>query len=157
MAGTPYGMARRMFLSELGVPCLKPPWGHLSAVNLRSGKILWQQPFGTIEDLSPVPLPGWAARALFSDWGAPNHGGPMTTATGLTFIGASLDFYFRAFATETGAELWRYRLPTSANAIPVSYAHEGRQYIAIAVGGHSGAGTPPGDSVMVFSLPGPND
>ena len=153
MTGTPYGMARRMFVSELGLPCTKPPWGHLAAVDLAKGEILWQIPFGTVEDLSPVPMPGFFWRAFFADWGAPNIGGPMMTATGLVFIGASLDYYFRVFDVTSGEELWRYRLPTSANSTPISYEHEGRQYVAVSVGGHSGGGTRPGDSVFVFALP----
>ncbi|MFT6015905.1 MAG: quinoprotein glucose dehydrogenase, partial [Candidatus Azotimanducaceae bacterium] len=144
MKGTPYGMARRMFLSELGLPCTKPPWGTLAAVDLNTGAILWQKPFGTIEDLAPAIVPNF-------EWGVPNMGGPLTTDSGLTFIGATLDYYFRAYDTETGQELWRSRLTTSANATPMSYLHKGKQYIAIAVGGHSGLGTPPGDEFIVFS------
>lgn len=145
MSGTPYGVARKMFLSDVGLPCTKPPWGTLAAIDLNTGSILWRKPFGTIEDLAPAIVPNF-------EWGVPSSGGPMTTATGLTFIGAVLEFYFRAYSTETGEELWRARLPTSANATPMSYLHEGKQYIAIAVGGHSGLGSPPGDEFIVFSL-----
>ncbi len=144
MTGTPYGVARKMFLSDIGLPCTKPPWGTLAAIDLQSGSILWRKPFGTIEDLAPAIVPNF-------EWGVPNSGGPLTTATGLTFIGAVLEFYFRAYSTETGEELWRTRLPTSANATPMSYLHEGKQYIAIAVGGHSGLGSPMGDQFIVFS------
>ena len=146
MRGTPYGMARKMFLSDAGLPCTGPPWGSLTAIDFSTGQIIWTQPFGTIEDLAPAPAPNFAL-------GVPSMGGPMMTATGITFIGASLDYYFRAFATETGEELWRYRLPTSANATPMSYLHEGKQHVAVAVGGHSGLGTPKHDVFMVFSLP----
>lgn len=143
--GTPYGMARKIFLSDIGLPCTKPPWGSLAAIDFSSGEILWRKPFGTIEDLAPAPVPNFA-------WGVPSSGGPITTASGLTFIGAAADFYFRAFLTVTGEELWRYRLPTSANATPMSYVHEGKQYIAVAVGGHNGLGTPKHDAFYVFSL-----
>ena len=146
MRGTPYGMARKMFLSDAGLPCTKPPWGSIAAIDFSKDEVLWTKPFGTIEDLAPAPVPNF-------EWGVPSMGGPLTTATGLTFIGASLDYYFRAFDTETGEELWRHRLPTSANATPMSYLHDGQQYIAIAVGGHSGLGTPKHDVFMVFSLP----
>ncbi|HIG39124.1 MAG: PQQ-binding-like beta-propeller repeat protein [bacterium] len=145
MRGTPYGMARRIFLSELGLPCTRPPWGKIAAVDLNSGKVLWNKPFGTIEDVAPAIVPNF-------EWGVPNLGGPMTTASGLIFVGASIDFYFRAYKTSTGEEIWKYRLPTSANAIPMSYVFNGKQYIAIAVGGHGGLGTPKGDQLMVFAL-----
>ena len=153
MTGTPYGMARRLFLSSLGLPCTKPPWGELAAVDLTTGETLWRKPIGTIEDLSPVPLPGTLSRLMFGDWGVPVLGGPLMTRGGLTFIGATLDYYFRAFDSHTGEELWRHRLPTSATSTPMSYLHNGRQYIAIAVGGHSGAGNPRDDKLMVFTLP----
>jgi quinoprotein glucose dehydrogenase len=78
----------------------------------------------------------------------------LTTGSGLIFVGASADYYFRAFATDTGESLWEYRLPTGANATPMSYEHEGKQYVAVAVGGHSGLGTRRHDAFMVFSLPG---
>ena len=145
MRGTPYGMARRLFLSALGLPCVKPPWGKIAAVDLTNGEILWSKPFGTIEDIAPAIVPNFA-------FGVPNLGGPLSTATDLTFIGAAMDHYFRAFRTSTGEELWRYRLPTTANAIPMSYSIGDRQYIAIAVGGHDGLGRPRGDHLMVFSL-----
>ncbi|MBT4160612.1 MAG: PQQ-binding-like beta-propeller repeat protein, partial [Gammaproteobacteria bacterium] len=153
MRGTPYGMARKLFVSSLGIPCTKPPWGEMTAIDLTTGAIVWRRPFGTIQDLSPVPIPGFIARALFGDWGSPFIGGPLVTAAGLTFIGATSDYYFRAYDTDSGEELWRYRLDTAAAATPISYLHEGRQHIAIAVGGHWGMDMPRGDAVMVFALP----
>lgn len=146
MRGTPFGMARKMFLSEAGLPCTQPPWGSLAAIDFGSGKVLWTRPLGTIRDLAPAPVPNF-------EWGVPNIGGPLTTASGLTFIGAAAEYKFRAFDTMNGNELWSYELPTAANATPMSYEHQGKQYIAIAVGGHGGLGTPKGDTFMVFSLP----
>lgn len=146
MAGTPYGMARKMFLSDFeNIPCTKPPWGSMAAIDMNSGEILWRKPLGTIEDNAPAIVPNF-------EWGAPNLGGPLTTATGLTFIGATSDYYFRAIETATGEELWRGRLATSANAVPMSYEHNGKQYVAISVGGHSGLGSPTSDEFVVFSL-----
>ena len=153
MAGTPYGVARRIFQSSLGLPCTSPPWGEIAAIDLGSGKTIWRRPLGTVEDLSPVPMPTFMAELLFGDWGVPNLGGPLMTAGNLTFIGATLDYYIRALDSASGEELWRYRLPTSANSTPMSYEHNKKQYVAIAVGGHTGAGTPRGDSLMVFSIP----
>ena len=152
MRGTPYGMARRFILSDIGIPCVKPPWGELAAIDLTTGTTLWRQPFGTIQDLAPFPLPAFVAN-WFSDWGAPTIGGPLMTASGLIFIGASADYNFRAYDSTTGKELWKHRLPTIAASIPMSFEQDGKQYIAVAVGGHSGFGSRRGDELMVFSLP----
>ena len=143
--GTPYGMRRELITSPLGVPCTAPPWGTLSAVNLTTGKIQWQVPLGTSRDLAPWPM--W-----FID-GVPNIGGSIVTAGGLVFIGAATDDFLRAFEVETGAELWRGRLPAGGQATPMTYTLGGRQYIVIAAGGHGGAGTTHGDYVVAFALP----
>lgn len=147
--GTPYGMWRRMLLSPLGLPCIPPPWGTLSAVDLRSGKILWQVPHGSVRDLAPVPMP--------FDWGVPGLGGPMVTSTGLIFIAAAMDDYLRAFSVESGEELWKGRLPAGGQATPMSYRVEladgrVRQYVLIAAGGHGRAGTTLGDSLVAFAV-----
>ncbi|MEQ8858000.1 MAG: pyrroloquinoline quinone-dependent dehydrogenase [Pseudomonadales bacterium] len=143
--GTPYGMRRELIASPLGVPCTAPPWGTLAAVNLGSGEIEWQVPLGTSRDLAPWPL--W-----FID-GVPGIGGSIVTAGGLVFIGAATDNFLRAFDVETGAELWRGRLPAGGQATPMSYRLNGRQYVVIAAGGHGGAGTDRGDYVVAFALP----
>jgi quinoprotein glucose dehydrogenase len=146
MTGTPYGMARKMFLSDFeDIPCTKPPWGSIAAIDMNSGEILWRAPLGSTEDNAPWYVPKF-------EWGMPNMGGPLTTASGLIFIGAASDFYFRAYDTATGQELWKNRLSTSANATPMSYRHKGKQYIAISVGGHSGLGSPISDEFVVYSL-----
>ncbi len=146
MDGTPYVMARRMFLSGLGLPCTKPPWGKLVAVDLTKGAILWEQPLGTIEDLAPAPVPNF-------NWGGPNSGGALITAGGVVIIGAAADYYLRGFDLQTGAELWRARLPTSAMATPMTYAVGGEQYVAVAVGGSTAMGIRRGDYLMAFKLP----
>jgi len=143
--GTPYGMRRQMLLSPLGVPCSAPPWGRLSAVDMRAGTILWQVPLGTIEDLVPAFVP-----AL--ELGVPNIGGPIMTASGITFIAATSDNYLRAFDVETGKELWKGRLPAGGQATPMTYMVDGRQYVVIAAGGHLPMGTTPGDYVVAFAL-----
>lgn len=147
--GTPYGMRREMLLSPLGLPCIAPPWGTLSAVDLRTARILWQVPHGSIRDVAPVPLP--------LEWGVPGIGGPITTSSGVTFIAAAMDDSLRAFDSETGATLWRYRLPAGGQATPMSYRVDfedgtARQYVVIAAGGHARAGTTPGDHVVAFAL-----
>jgi quinoprotein glucose dehydrogenase len=145
--GTPYAMLRQLLLSPLGLPCNPPPWGTLAAVDLERGEIRWQVPFGTVRDLSPLPLP--------LPWGVPNVGGPLVTASGLVLIGAALDDYLRAFDVETGAELWRARLPAGGQATPMTYRVRdgGRQYVVIAAGGHARAGTRLGDYLIAYALP----
>jgi quinoprotein glucose dehydrogenase len=143
--GTPYGLWREPFLSPLLLPCTRPPWGLLTAVDLDRGEILWQRKIGTVADLLPV--------ALHWELGTPNLGGPLVTAGGLVFLGATMDDYLRAFDLESGEELWRGRLPAGGQATPMSYESEGRQYVVIMAGGHERMGKPPGDTVVAFALP----
>ena len=77
----------------------------------------------------------------------------MTTASGLVFIGASLDNYLRAFDGANGKELWRGRLPAGGQATPMTYVWKGRQYVVIAAGGHAKSDTKRGDQVIAFALP----
>lgn len=143
MEGTPWSLERSMVLSPLGLPCNTPPWGTLNAVDLNSGEIIWQVPLGTTRDLAAgVSLP----------WGTPNFGGPLTTASGLVFIGAAMDGYLRAFDVQTGKELWGHYLPGGGQSGPMSYAVGGQQYIAIQAGGHGRAGTRRSDKVVAFTL-----
>lgn len=146
--GTPYAVQNSPFLSVLGIPCTAPPWGILTAIDLRSRKTLWEIPFGTTRDLAPLGL------AL--NLGVPNQGGSIVTASGLIFIGAAADNYLRAFDTQSGRELWKARLPAGGQATPMSYIAQadGRQYLVIAAGGHRHLGTSQGDYVMAFALPG---
>jgi len=143
--GTPYGMRRILLKSPLGAPCTAPPWGRLVAVDLARGAIAWNTPLGTSRDTAPWPF--WNIR------GAANFGGPLTTAGGLTFIGATTDNYLRAFDTASGAELWKARLPAGGQATPMSYDAGGRQYVVIAAGGHAKVGTTRGDYLVAFALP----
>jgi quinoprotein glucose dehydrogenase len=144
--GTPFGLRREIFLSSLGLPCTKPPWGKLVAVDLGSGEILWERPLGTVTDVVP-------GIALHWELGVPGLGGPLVTAGGLVFIGAAMDDYLRAFDLQTGSELWRARLPAGGQATPMSYSAEGRQYVVIAAGGHERSGTRQGDAIVAFALP----
>lgn len=137
--GAPYGMRRRSLFSSRGVPCAPPPWGTLAAVELATGEVAWEVPFGDSR-LGPAT-------------GQLNMGGPIVTAGGLVFIGASLDGRFRAFDIETGEELWRVDLPRAAIATPMTYEAAGRQFVAVASGGHGKAGLPLGDWVVAFALP----
>ncbi|NWG91872.1 MAG: pyrroloquinoline quinone-dependent dehydrogenase [Parvularculaceae bacterium] len=143
--GAPYGMRRDLLVSPLDLPCTPPPWGVLAAVDLQTGEIVWRRTLGTIEDLT--------GGVLKSELGTPTIGGPMATAGGLVFIGATLDYYLRAFDIETGKELWKGRLPTNAPATPMTYEWRGRQYVVVMAGGYSNIDTPPGDELIAFALP----
>lgn len=146
--GVAYGMRRELLRSPLGLPCNKPPWGQLHAVDMRTGKVLWQVPLGTTRDLAP------GSQLLMPKTGTPNFGGPITTASGLVFIGAAMDNYLRAFDGATGRELWRGRLPAGGQATPMTYVWKGRQYLVIAAGGHAKADTKRGDTLVAYALPG---
>ena len=145
MAGSPYGVRRFPLLSPLGAPCNPRPWGSLTAVDLVGGEVIWRRSLGTSRGQAPWPL--------WFETGSPNTGGPLVTAGGLLFIGATTDSYFRAFDTDTGEELWRSDLPFTANATPISYRTRegGRQFIVIAAGGHGWS--EPGDLLIAFALP----
>ncbi len=144
--GTPYGLWREPLLSSLSLPCVKPPWGSLAAIDLERGEILWQRPLGGVGDLVPLIHPSWEP-------GTPNLGGPLITKSGLIFIGAAMDDFIRAFDVKTGDELWRGRLPAGGQATPMTYVADGRQYVVIAAGGHGRAGSRLGDAVVAFALP----
>jgi quinoprotein glucose dehydrogenase len=143
--GAPFAMIRETLLSPVGAPCNPPPWGTIAALDLDQRKILWEVPLGTTEDILPLGI------ALAT--GTPSFGGPVATAGGLVFIGATMDRYLRAFDAATGAELWRGRLPASAMATPMTYIWHGRQYVVIAAGGHGEVGTETSDAVVAFALP----
>ena len=147
--GAPYGMRRDTLVSPLGLPCNPPPWGQLHAIDMRSGRILWQIPLGTTRDKAP------GTQLFLGNIGMPNFGGPVATASGLVFIGAAMDNYLRAFDGATGKELWKGRLPAGGQATPMTYVWKGRQYVVIAAGGHSKSDTKRGDKVVAYALPGP--
>lgn len=130
------------FLDQHGYPAVKPPWGTISAIDLNKGIILWQVPLGEYAELTAMGIP---------QTGTENYGGPVVTAGGIIFIGASKDEYFRAFDKDTGKELWRYKLPAGGYATPGVYKAEGKQYVVIACGGGK-MGTKSGDQYVAFTL-----
>jgi quinoprotein glucose dehydrogenase len=114
--GAPFAMTRVVALSPLGLPCNPPPWGVLTAVYLRAGKILWRSTVGTTEELAPF--------GIAFPWGTPLVNGVLVTAGGLVFTPAE-DAYLRAFDANSGAELWQGRLPAPGVANPMTYLWNG--------------------------------
>ena len=150
--GTPWGVERGMFISPLGVPCFKPPFGSMTAIDLATGKTRWQVPMGTIKD---APIHG-VAPGLDIPLGMPTMGGPLVTKGGLTFFHGSLDYYVRALDNNTGKELWRGRLPVGGQGAPMTYMGEdGKQYVVVVAGGATRTGTNDnrGDDVIAYALP----
>lgn len=132
------------FLDPDGYPAIEPPWGTLNAVDLNKGTIAWQIPLGEHPEL--------VAKGL-RDTGSWNYGGPIVTAGGLVFIGATnYDRKFRAFDKATGRLLWESVLPFAGNATPATYQISGRQFVVIAAGGGK-RGAPSGGTYVAFALP----
>ncbi|MGH9614532.1 MAG: pyrroloquinoline quinone-dependent dehydrogenase, partial [Bryobacteraceae bacterium] len=137
-AGTPYAMYREPLFSPHRLPCNPPPWGTLTAVDLKTGEKRWEVPLGSMAPGTPP--------------GSINLGGPTATAGGLIFDAAAMDTRFRAFDSRTGKEIWSAELPASAQSTPMSYSYKGRQYVVICAGGHGKLSTKQGDAVVAFAL-----
>ena len=136
---SPYGLYRTFLFSPTGLPCNAPPWGTTEAVDLFTGKVVWNVPLGTL-------VPG-------KNTGSINLGGPMVTAGRLVFTSATIDPHLRAFDSESGKELWSYELPAAAQATPMTYLWEGKQFLVISAGGHGKLGSKQGDYLIAFTLP----
>ncbi|MBB3948055.1 quinate dehydrogenase (quinone) [Rhizobium skierniewicense] len=151
MKGTPYAVNKNRFLSALGIPCQKPPFGTLTAINMKTQKINWQVPVGTVQDTGPLGI----KMGLPIPVGMPTLGGTMTTQGGLVFIAGTQDYYLRAFSTATGEEVWKARLPVGSQGGPMSYKSPktGKQYVVISAGG-ARQSPDRGDYVIAYALPG---
>ena len=133
------------FLDPEGYPAVAPPWGTLNAINLNTGEYVWKIPFGEYPEL--------AAKGM-KDTGSENYGGPIVTAGGLLFIGATnFDKKFRAFDKATGRILWETTLPFAGNATPATYEVDGKQYVVIAAGGGKDPKSRSGGVYVAFALP----
>ena len=149
MEGTPFGVHTGGFLSGLGIPCQRPPYGFLTAVDLKTRKILWQHPLGNASNSGPFGL----ALGLPFSLGTPNIGGSIVTGGGVIFVAATQDKYFRAIDEKSGQVLWKTRLPEGGQATPMTYlGRDGAQYVLIAAGGSKQFQTGEGDSVIAYRL-----
>lgn len=146
MAGTPYTIENKALMSPLGIPCIKPPWGKLMAIDIQTGDVRWQSPLGSVHEMGPVKVP------FHINWGTPNLGGAIITGGGLVFIGATMDRQFRAYDALTGEQLWTHDLPADAVASPMTYVLNGKQYVVVSAGGHHMFGRPMSDRIMAFAL-----
>lgn len=150
LVGTPYAItAKNRFMSPLGIPCQKPPFGTMTAVDMKTQKIAWQVPMGTVQDTGPLGIKMHAPIPV----GMPTIGGSLATKGGLLFFAATQDFYLRAMDSASGQEVWKARLPVGSQGTPISYvARDGKQYVVISAGG--GRNSPErGDYVIAYSLP----
>jgi len=135
----------KKFLDPEGYPAVVPPWGTLNAINLNTGEYVWRLPLGEYPEL--------AAKGM-RNIGTENYGGPIVTAGGLLFIGATnFDKKFRAFDKSTGQLLWEVALPFAGNATPVTYQVSGRQFVVIAAGGGKDLKAKSGGVYVAFALP----
>ena len=134
----------RKFLDMEGYPAIAPPWGTLNAINLNTGAYVWKIPLGEYPELTATGM---------KNTGTENYGGPVVTAGGLVFIGATnFDKKFRAFDKATGELLWEFTLPFAGNATPATYEVNGRQFVVIAAGGGKDPKSKPGGVYVAFAL-----
>ena len=129
------------------LPCQQPPWGQLSAIDMKTGTFAWRVPLGVTDSLP----------AALQKTGRPGNGGTIVTRSGLVFVAATDDGRFRAFDARTGKELWTVKLPAAAQAMPMTYrGADGRQYVVITSTGGGFFGNPvTDDSVIAYALPKP--
>lgn len=149
---TPYAITGGPFLSTVtGAPCIRPPYGVLTATDLASGRVIWTKPLGTARDSGPFGM----ASHLPVEMGTPVVGGSLVTRGGLTFIAATQERTFRAFDTTTGELLWQTRLPGGGNAVPMTYRapKSGRQFVVIAAPGNAGLRSQRSTKLVAFALP----
>lgn len=133
--GTPFAVTNQPFMSPLNVPCQRPPYGMLTAVDLETFEVLWQRPIGTAANSGPFGIKSGLTWQL----GAPMVGGTLVTKTGVVIFGGSQDGYIRAVDMRSGEELWTHRMPNGASATPMSYVSpSGKQFIVIAASGPAG-------------------
>ena len=149
--GSPYAVSVKpgWRLRQTGLPCKAPPYGGIRAIDLRSGKTLWDRPLGLALANGPFGIPSKLPVPI----GTPNNGGSVVTAGGLIFIAAATDNLIRAIDIETGKVVWEDSLPAGGQATPMTYETNGRQYLVIMAGGHHFMETPVGDELIAYAIP----
>lgn len=150
-AGTPYAISVNpgWRLPLTGLLCKRPPYGGIRAIDMRTGRTIWDRPFGTARRNGPWGIPSM----LPINIGTPNNGGAVVTAGGLVFISAATDNLIRAIDLKTGKTLWQDTLPAGGQATPSVYEVNGKQYLVIMAGGHHFMETPIGDALVAYALP----
>ncbi|UWU31868.1 membrane-bound PQQ-dependent dehydrogenase, glucose/quinate/shikimate family (plasmid) [Rhizobium sp. WSM1274] len=150
-AGAPYAIDVNAGwrLPFTGLLCKQPPYGGIRAIDLKTGKTLWDRPLGQARTNGPFGIPSMLPITI----GTPNNGGSVVTAGGLVFIAASTDNLIRAIDIKTGRTLWTDRLPAGGQATPMTYSVDGKQYVVIMAGGHHFMETPVGDTLIAYALP----
>ena len=109
-----------------GYPGSKPPWGTLTSLNLNTGKIIWQVPFGEYSELSKKGIP---------KTGTLNMGGATATSGNLIFATGTTDKKIRAFNSNDGTEVWSYNLPFIGSSPPTTFLIDNEQYILVVATG----------------------
>jgi quinoprotein glucose dehydrogenase len=132
-----------------GMLCKQPPYGGIRAIDMATGKTIWDRPFGTARTNGPFGIPSMLPLTI----GTPNNGGSVVTASGLIFIAAATDNLIRAIDLRSGKTLWTDTLPAGGQATPMTYSQNGKQYLVIMAGGHHFMETPIGDEVIAYALP----
>jgi len=150
-AGTPYAIDVNAGwrLPWTGLLCKQPPYGGIRAIDIATGKTIWDRPLGTARTNGPFGIPSMLPVTI----GTPNNGGAAVTAGGLIFIAAATDNLIRAIDLKTGRTLWTDVLPAGGQATPMTYEANGKQYVVIYAGGHHFMETPIGDEVIAYALP----
>lgn len=150
-AGAPYAINVNAGwrLPVTGLLCKEPPYGGIRAIDLKTGKTLWDRPLGEARTNGPFGIPSMLPITI----GTPNNGGSVVTAGGLIFIAATTDNLIRAVDIKTGKTLWTDKLPAGGQATPMTYEVNGKQYLVIVAGGHHFMETPAGDAVIAYALP----
>lgn len=142
--GVPYGFYLETFLNPLGMPCWNPPYGTLASYDLKTGKLLWKEPF--------VAVQKWGFYMPYS-WGSVTIGAPVVTKSGLIFIGASMDARVRAIDLKTGKVLWKALVDAPAVAMPATYGYKGKQYVVFIAGGNAILTPRVSDQIVAYALP----
>ncbi|QKZ05247.1 glucose/quinate/shikimate family membrane-bound PQQ-dependent dehydrogenase [Pseudomonas eucalypticola] len=150
LKGTPYAVNKNRFLSVAGIPCQAPPFGTLTAIDMKTQKIAWQVPVGTVKDTGPMGI----KMGLSMPIGMPTLGGTLSTQGGLVFIAGTQDYYLRAYNSATGEEAWKARLPVGSQGGPMTFVSPktGKQYVVITAGG-ARQSPDRGDYVIAYALP----